>query len=468
MYIGIVNCGYNFGIVNINKYNCESFFLDYYEKNLSPVEVAEVLFFLEENPDLKEVFENYEEIYLEHEKVNFPDKESLKKKYSAEEIRAILSSDISRTNCEQFFIANAEGILSSSQKENLHFFLLQYPELKKEHELFLQCRLSAEKISFQGKESLKKELITKENREEYFVRAMENDLNSSEQKALNIFLTKNTEYKKEFELFSKTILPAETIYFEGKSSLKKRGRKPVFVSLFTQRATYYAVAATILLLVGLFFFFNNNGTEKQILADKNKPTKKIENVVIPQKESISNKANTVQEKKIQNDEQPNIQTTEHSNVKLPTPSTIKEKKQLQPIIFEDNEKLVAEKEIEKSKMMEEAIIAEKKREEKQEDAVIQRQMVASAIITKSNNEYQTLGSFVRKKIKSALGIQYATPCEAEDKLTVWDLAMAAKNGIQNIIGTKAVDVNKTCDGTGDKVEYVFTAGNFGISRSASK
>ena len=72
--------------MNITRHNCESFFLDYYEKILSPVEVAEVLFFLEENPDLKEVFEEYEAVFLEYEKVNFPDRESLKKKYNREEL----------------------------------------------------------------------------------------------------------------------------------------------------------------------------------------------------------------------------------------------------------------------------------------------------------------------------------------------------------------------------------------------
>ena len=46
--------------------------------------------------------------------------------------------------------------------------------------------------------------------------------------------------------------------------------------------------------------------------------------------------------------------------------------------------------------------------------------------------------------------------------------MAAKNGVQKVMGTKAVDVNKICDGTGDKVEYVFVAGNFAISKSMSK
>ena len=312
----------------INKYNCEAVFLDYYEKNLSPVEVAEVLFFLEENPDLKEVFESYEAIVLEHEKVNFPDKEAIKKKYSAEEISAILSSDITRTNCEQFFIANAEGILSTKQKEKLNLFLLQYPELKKEHELFLQCRLSDEKISFEGKESLKKEFISKENREEYFVRSIENDLSLSEQKALNIFLGNNSEFKKEFELFSKAILPVEAISFEDKSSLKKRERKPVFVSIFSQRTTYYAAAAAILLLVGLFFIFKNDGSEKQMLADKNKPIKKVENVVVPEKKessqtTIHNSQENSQQPEASNQKQ-NINVSVKKNALTPQPEIKKE------------------------------------------------------------------------------------------------------------------------------------------------
>ena len=64
------------------------------------------------------------------------------------------------------------------------------------------------------------------------------------------------------------------------------------------------------------------------------------------------------------------------------------------------------------------------------------------------------------------GISNANPCEAEDKLTVWDLAMAGKNIIQKKTGTK-IDVNKICDGTGES-EYVFTAGNFEITKNASK
>ncbi|MEK6614538.1 MAG: hypothetical protein AABZ32_00270 [Bacteroidota bacterium] len=456
--------------MNITRYTCESVFLDYYEKNLSPVEVAEVLFFLEENPEMKEVFERYEAIGLEYEKVNFPDKESLKKKYSIKEIDAILSSDITRTNCEQFFIANAEGILSASQKENLKFFLLQYPELKKESELFLQCILSAENISFEGKESLKKELITEQNREEYFVRAIENDLNSSEQKALNVFLAKRTEFKKELKLFSKTILPSEEIYFENKSSLKKRERKPIFVSIFSQRTTYYAAAATILLLVGLFFFFKNDDTDKTFVADKTHPAN---NKTVNIKPENNNNASIKQKQIIASQTNDQIRNITHhpSNIKWLSalhPESEKEEIKLQPIIIEDNENLIAKEELQPQMIKEENVTVQKKEEEKKDDEVNTSKSVASAVTAKSNNDYQTLGSFARKKIRSALGIKNATECASSDKIDLWNLAMAAKNGIQNIIGTKAVDVNKICDGTGNKSEYVFTAGNFEISRSASK
>ena len=65
--------------MNINRHNYESFFLDYYEKKLSAVDVAELLIFLEKNYDLKDVFEEYENVLLDKESFSFPEKEILKK-----------------------------------------------------------------------------------------------------------------------------------------------------------------------------------------------------------------------------------------------------------------------------------------------------------------------------------------------------------------------------------------------------
>jgi len=467
--------------MSINRHNCEARFLDYYEQTLSPVEVAEVLFFLEENPDLKKVFESYEVIHLEHEKINFPNKESLKKKYSAEEIGAILSSDINRTNREQFFIANAEGIISSYQKEKLNLFLLQYPELKKEYELFLQCKLSAEKIFYEGKESLKKDLITTQNKEEYYIRAIENELSAFEQKELTLFLSKNPAYKQELELFKKTILASETIYFPQKSSLKKRDRKPILVPVFSQRITYYAAAATILLLAGLFFFFrNNDNTNKQLFADKtnqgNTTTINLnkENIENPAQE---NKQNAVlQEKEIKNTnrQRPRGKQIIVKEIPVSNKSEIKEEKtQRQSILSEDlaEEKRITQKEEPQlPTMKEETISAQSNNVPEEKATVLNQDKLAAAVKKQRNNanDYQTLSAFVTKKVRSLLGVKNTNPCAESDKLGWWDLAMAAKNQVQKITGTKAIDVNKVCDGTGNKVEYVFAAGNFEFSKSAAK
>lgn len=470
--------------MNINRHNCEAVFLDYYEKNLSPVEVAEVLFFLEENPGFKELFESYEAVFLEHEKINFPDKEALKKKYNRKELEVILASGITCNNCEQFFIANAEGILAPSQKEKLHLFLLQYPELQKEARLFEQCRLSPGSVVFEGKAALKKKAITKENREEYFIRAVENDLNASEQKEVIQFLAEHSEFKKEFELFSKTILPTEAILFDDKSSLRKKSRKPVIISIFYQRVTYYAAAAAILLLAGLFFILRKDASDKQLLADKTipaaigpsaPPTVNVhrENATPSLKKNTETIVPQIK-KEVTNHFQSPTSGSQHIAIKKKTTTVSQqeskeEAKELQPIIVEDSEALIAKEETKSPMMTEENTIAKKQQErENTEQELKTNQEIALVAANKSKEEYQTLGSFARKKLKSALGIKNASACEAEDKLGWWDLAMAAKNGLQNLMGTKAIEVNKVCGGDGNKVEYVFAAGNFEIIKSASR
>jgi hypothetical protein len=295
---------------------------------------------------------------------------------------------------------------------------------------------------------------------------------------LKIFLQKNPGYKKEFELFAKTILPVEQVVFAGKSSIKKNERKPVFVSIFYQRTTYYAVAASLLLLLGLFFIFRNNETGKQEFADKsNNGTKTIVNVkkengetsvkqeeqnTIPEKKEKINEVGTNNQK---SETFVKISKTKTNVIETPKQEEKKEEIKLQPIIIEDQENPIAKEDV-KPEMMKEEIIVEKKQENKKEDAINPVQTFASANTAKTGGDYQTVGSFARKKVRQVLGIKKSVEC-AEDKITVWDVAMAAKAKVQEVIGTKAVDVEKVCDGKGDS-EYVFTAGNFSISRNAGK
>ncbi|MBI4946663.1 MAG: hypothetical protein HY840_09705 [Bacteroidetes bacterium] len=465
--------------MNINRHNCEAFFLDYYEGNLSPVKVGEMLLFLEENSELKELFQEYENSFLAKENILFPGKEAMKNIYNAEGIEALLSSEVTTDNCEQFFIAFIEGQLSAERTSRMNVFLSANQSQEKEFELFKQCKLSAEKISFEHKQSLKQECITKENREEYFIRAIENDLNTSEQKELKLFLYKNLIYKQEFDLFSKTILVAKKISFEGKANLKRRERKTIFISLYSQRRVYYAAAASILLLAGLFFFYRENENTSTYFADKINPVNKT--IVIAQKETL------IQSVK-KNEQESILEIKEYNNIKHKTKnakqvyvkmnvvlnkSEIQEENiQLQPVLSEDitEEKLIAQKEeLRLTMMQEETILTQTNHPEEKRNIVNENSSVASVKnLQNKSDDYQTVSVFVTKKIRSLLGIKNTNPCTDSDKLGWWDLAMVAKNGVQKITGTKAIDVNKICDGTGNKIEYVFVAGNFEIRKSADK
>jgi len=83
----------------ITRKNYEAYLLDYVEGNLSPELIAELMLFLEQNPDLKEVLEDFEIHKLEPvEDLGF-DKTRLKKE------TGIITSD----NYEDFIIAEVES-----------------------------------------------------------------------------------------------------------------------------------------------------------------------------------------------------------------------------------------------------------------------------------------------------------------------------------------------------------------------
>ncbi len=130
--------------------------------------------------------------------------------------------NINKNNYEAFFLDYHEGNLSPEESEAVLFFVEQYPELKEEFEGFENFMLEDFSFpSFENKEILKKE-ITVENKEEYFIKSLENTLNKAETELLNNFLKLNPQFLGEFELFQKTkILADDFIIFENKNELKK-------------------------------------------------------------------------------------------------------------------------------------------------------------------------------------------------------------------------------------------------------
>ncbi len=138
--------------MNINRHNYEIVFLDYLDRHLSPVEVADLLLFLEENPDLKEELESLETINLEPDPaLGYPEKEKLHKQ------RIISVGPVNELTAEEYLIGRMEGDLSPAEERFLDRFLFRNSSMQKEQKLFLMTRLVPDPgIIFTEKSSLKK------------------------------------------------------------------------------------------------------------------------------------------------------------------------------------------------------------------------------------------------------------------------------------------------------------------------
>lgn len=137
--------------MDINRQNYQEYFLDYYENSLQPQKVAELMVFLEVNPDLNEEFEAFESISLEPSSISYSHKKKLKKP------EYIAVGQINALNYEEWMISGMEKTLSPLGVKNLEQFISKNPESRLEYNMFLQSRLLPEnEVQYQGKDELKK------------------------------------------------------------------------------------------------------------------------------------------------------------------------------------------------------------------------------------------------------------------------------------------------------------------------
>jgi hypothetical protein len=209
--------------MNINRHNCEAWFLDYYENNLTPNQVTALFGFLDTYPDMRVVFESYEGSVFEDASdftlPAFEGKELLKK-------QADLPTGINIANCEDYFIAATEGLLNDAKQKELDLFLTKHQHKKADLELFRTTKLQPDlTIKFDQKQGLKKSPVTISSADfdVYAVAALEGELTSDQQVAFEGFLKTNPSYQTEYTLFTQTKLsPEKAIVFEHKAALKKQ------------------------------------------------------------------------------------------------------------------------------------------------------------------------------------------------------------------------------------------------------
>lgn len=134
--------------MQINRHNYEEWFLDYHDRNLNEQQVADLLLFLEENPDLKPEFDvQFENIALKAPNVQFGKKLNLKKEESL----------INEKNLEEFIIAKHEGLLSHVELNTLELFISSSEAHKKADQLYAKVYLQkTNAIRFPNKNRLKR------------------------------------------------------------------------------------------------------------------------------------------------------------------------------------------------------------------------------------------------------------------------------------------------------------------------
>src|ERR1035437_494503 len=152
--------------MNINKNNYEAFFLDYHEGNLSPQQVADLLLFVEQHPELKEEFESFENFTLEDlSSIEFENKSHLKKQITLE-------------NKDDYFIRSVENTLNTTEKGLLTNFIKQHPQFLYDLELFNKTKLSVDdSIKFENKNELKRIAISTDD---LFISSLEGLLSKEE------------------------------------------------------------------------------------------------------------------------------------------------------------------------------------------------------------------------------------------------------------------------------------------------
>ena len=256
--------------MKINRDNCEAYFLDYLEGQLSPDMVEEVLMFVDQHPDLKNVFDGFEAVTLAADQnIVFEKKSSLKKN------QVFATSQVNELNYEEYLLNETEGLLNAEQLAAIDEFISINPHFEKERKLFALAHLATEEeIKFEAKESLKQKAITvgaihSDNFETYLARELEEDLDQDEKLQLAEFMQYNPLLEKDRKLYKHTILNAETyLVFENKNSLKQ-SVTPI------RRIVYYAIsaAASLALIVSFYFLLDRNEIPHSIAEQGNVKTK---------------------------------------------------------------------------------------------------------------------------------------------------------------------------------------------------
>ena len=372
--------------------------------------------------------------------------------------------DINRQNFETYFIDYLDGRLDPGQVAELLSFLEENPDLERELKEFENIQIKPMEILFPGKESLKKTIsdipvINESNFEEYCIAKIEGDLRAKDEVILEQYLADFPGKRKDFELFAKTILQPDTIFFKDKTSLKKP-----YAGLMIGRRTmwaYVSAAASIVILFILFIgtdwklFQKKNQLALSETESSNQKTELVQkNIVPPESEKITEPGN---KELISNKEKPVILKESGDNRELS--NFILEHSQIETLTTEKSPRrdLIIEKTLEK---LEPKGIIQVKQPVLLADLRFSREIIGEQ---PDKSGFLTIRQFAIREFKSKVLLEDEEKINP-DRFSVWDMADAGVKGVNKLVGWN-MELDKIYDEKGIITALAFNSGTLAFNTS---
>lgn len=254
----------------INKSNYEAWLMDYLDGKLSAEMMAELLLFLDSNPEIKAEFINLKEVgNIPPLSSSFSGKEWLK--FEEDEEALFLTAD------EMKCLSALEGDMSENEK---YAFVSSLADSKALSDTWLslnRVKLQPDDgIAFSHRKALKRaevlpyQGINEDNYEEVFAAFHEDNPDDDRRKEMAAFLALNTVLQPEFELFARIKFEADTrVVFSEKSSLYV---KPAGIRYLLNPYISGSIAAGLALLFAVGTLLKTEPNQERLFAARSQNT----------------------------------------------------------------------------------------------------------------------------------------------------------------------------------------------------
>jgi len=228
---------------NIHRNNYELFMLDFIEGNLSTEQHEQVVLFLEQNPDLASLIENFGEVKLSAPNQKFKAKHTLYRSESAETFDSI----------DLLFARQLEGDLSPEEALQLETQIFQNQQLQSTAQLMSQCKLSANlALTMEHKEVLYQfawdnQFIGMAELDSLIISHFEGLLSSESSALLIASCHQDPVAQRQWDLLSSAYLTAPIISMPSKEGLKRS--IPLAKPRYRQSWFHLQAAAVVLLIL---------------------------------------------------------------------------------------------------------------------------------------------------------------------------------------------------------------------------